>query len=750
MLQSAIDEAARSLAGSEAGGVAAATLLTAKPQVCERFCRYFAYSFERLAGDEPRKIVLGDYPGLSLVDEQFLEAANAMEGMINYARNTCIKLLINFNTRLDELLPALSVDETNSPLDPDRIAQAFIDALAPLEIDRQFTLPVYRHFNSAVLRNLHEPLARANEVCIANGLLPELVIDGRSREAQLERRSSARPDNSPLDRAFPLSRSQAQARPTSSAANLVALIRGLLHGDASPADSAHSDSFSGDTFAPEVVVPVAVLTERQFTGSLFGELGLLPLRAHRDMEVAGRDVLLISRSRLLELLDQVQAEIIAQINRQGEARIDHRQFATLLSAQLFESSVAGTVNAIDGATFDTLLIISLLYETLCRDVSLVAPIKELILATQVVMMKVALHDDSLFRQANHPARLLLNEVASAGVCGLELDELREDPVYNKLEDLLIRLVMEYDGGNQLLEELLLELEQFKRANREAVRQAALTANPGARECQRRIAEINRYVRQKIQERVSEPLPPILDELVNTHYHQFLVDVVLRDGQGSYSWILVIKILDLLLWTVKSDKKEGDYQRFQRLNPMLLPNLRKALLNSGLQGSACDVLLDSLQEVQVASFRAALSPCAEQHSGLIAGRLGSVNRDPSVEVDLRSGPEVQPRTEISRNQTAPLSESVSGKYLSQVDKLPVGSWLRFHMEGDQALYCTLAARFQSMGRLVFVNSKGVKVVEKTRQGLALELEEGTAGIVSEWPLFERGLEGVVARLRERRR
>ena len=98
------------------------------------------------------------------------------------------------------------------------------------------------------------------------------------------------------------------------------------------------------------------------------------------------------------------------------------------------------------------------------------------------------------------------------------------------------------------------------------------------------------------------------------------------------------------------------------------------------------------------------------------------------------------------QEPPLPELQS--HLSQVDKLEIGTWLGFQMEGNEILYCTLAVRLHSVDRLVFVNNKGVKVLEKTREGLARELQQGSVRIVSEWPLFERGMESVIARLRER--
>lgn len=770
LVRSALEEAARELSGTASGDGVANTLLACAQQVCDRFDRYLGYGFDRLNGRQSRRIELGDYPALSVVDSQFLDAANALEGMINYARNTCIELLINFNTRLSECVTARPVDETNSPLDPDRISQAFVDALAPLDIDRPYLLPLYRQFNRCVLRALHVPLRRANEACLANGLLPELIVDGRSREAQLGRRSSARPGNSPLDRAF-MANGPGANRQVGSAEQLYGIIRELLHGRSIPVLDQEEELSD-----PEVVVPTALLSGRQFGGSLFNELGLTPLRAYHDMQVAGRKVRLVGGHQLLEFLDEVQARLIRQINHRGQVEVSARQFTSLLGEVMLQASPPGTVNAIDGRTFDLLLTLSLLYEVFCHEISLVQPVKELIVATKVVMMKIALYEPDLLRSGQHPARRLLNEVASAGVGGVELDRLREDATFIKLEELLIRLVMEYEGNASLIEELLDELYQFN--NEKRVIDLALgedCAEAGV-ERQKRLAQVHHYVHEKIEERIQEPLHPVVEELVYEHYHRFLVSVVQRDGQGSNSWILVIKVLDLLLWTVRSKKGKDDLQRFTRLNSQLIPNLKKALLRSGLDHPASDALLQRFQDVQLASFQPNGRPVQTAVNGTLAGQIycteeyetrteRSTVSDDADRSSRAGAPAAEsatrfPHPSLDGSSQSPSIASAAApdamgasqpalqQALSQAGKLPVGSWVRFSMEGDVGLDCTLAARLPTMDRLVFVNANGVKVVEKSQHSLALELMAGTVRIVSEWPLFERGLESVIARLRSR--
>jgi hypothetical protein len=755
LVRAALEHAAAQVARSEAGAELATSLLDSVELTSDRFSKYLGFDFDELEGLRTRKIDLGDYPSLSLVDEEFIEAANALEGMVNYARNTNIKALISFNTRLNELFENETIDETNSPLDPDRIAVAFVDALAPFEIDRRHLLPVYRSFNQHVLRQLDHVLQQADRVCIAAGLLPDLVVDGRSREAHLKKSSSVRPTNSPLERAFAEARAGAQNSIANASSQLYSLVKQLLW---CPATESGSCSESPG-LVREIAVPTAALIARHFDGSLVSELGLIPLIEDSEMLIAGRAVVLISNAQLMLLLDHVQDRLIEELSDSEELEVDYRKFTNYLGEELLETSPAGQLNAINGESLDIVLTINLLYEAFCNDVSLVYPIKELIAATQVVVMKMALDDSELFLRPGHPVRLLLNEVASAGVGSLDHETLRNDAVFIKLESILIRLVTEYEGNAELVTGLLDEFHAFKSETLKSTSTAEAVAKVADAEGRERVSEINKYVRSRIEERIQEPLHPLIDNLVRQYFHRFLVGVVQRDGQGSSSWTLVTKILDLLLWTVKADKQESDRQRFEELNEMLLDNIKKVLLVSGLDEDAGNSLITSIVEIQENSFCVGLGRTRSGNVVRINARTFALKNADCNEEILTTLVSERPTAEPLYSVGSGITGSGTGakslathrelsQHLPQVDKLPIGSWLSFRMGDNEDLCCTLTARLQSVDKLVFVNSKGVKVLEKTREGLARELQQGSVRIVSEWPLFERGMESVVARLRER--
>jgi hypothetical protein len=90
-----------------------------------------------------------------------------------------------------------------------------------------------------------------------------------------------------------------------------------------------------------------------------------------------------------------------------------------------------------------------------------------------------------------------------------------------------------------------------------------------------------------------------------------------------------------------------------------------------------------------------------------------------------------------------------EFLTIARELKVGTWFEFvDAEGgrDRAKLSWISP---ISGKYLFVNSRGLKVCDKTLHALAAELRRESASILVDVPLFDRALDAVVARLRSAR-
>ena len=90
---------------------------------------------------------------------------------------------------------------------------------------------------------------------------------------------------------------------------------------------------------------------------------------------------------------------------------------------------------------------------------------------------------------------------------------------------------------------------------------------------------------------------------------------------------------------------------------------------------------------------------------------------------------------------------SDPFVQQVSRFAPGCWFEFK-DDSQLERCKLAAIIKATGKYIFVNRSGVKVAEKTKMGLAVELKRGSVQVLNDGLLFDRALESVIGSLRGR--
>lgn len=670
-------------------------LMDERGAVLERFVVNMRAYFDSLTGIVAKEINVLDYGSLSLVEEDDLEAIIAMEGMISHARNSDISEYLSFTTRLDTLFYATRIDESNNPMDPEQIGEAFKEAIRPLGMTATELLITYRKFNRDVFHNLETVLTQANGILIDNKILPDLDMAARSRAEQKNKRSARPQKIDPTDRAF--------ATDTAGVADggqqLLSVMQKLMH-RIPDAVNAGQVQPSGNAVNPGATQ----------TGVMIG---------NQKLEVVAND-------QLLALLNTLQPSW-APADGAEAASSEPRNLSKSIGSLLEQESSADTLRAIDSQSSDIINLVTFLYEEIWNDKTVPIPIKELVGRTQITILKIALNDASFFDSGDHPARIFLNELATAGISWTGSEMLNEDPMYEKMQGLVSSLVRDFVGDIAVVENLLQNFLSFKdetaRSHKEK-EQKLLDED----ERTNRLEEVEQYALHKIEERILDKgIDSFAKNFLQTHFHKFVVQVVLREGPGGISWRPVMNTIDVLLWTVSTNKQEGDRQRFVKVNPRLLLNLGKALEVAGVEKSEAEEALGKLQSVQEACFTkpsSAVSDNSQESSPGLDNESAEPN-DVPTQADLPSDDE----------------------HLQAVSKYPIGIWLEFQAHPDQNIRCTLAAKIDTIDKYVFVNGQGVKVIEKSKMGLARELKAGTVKAICEAPLIDRAMESVIAKLRD---
>lgn len=184
----------------------------------------------------------------------------------------------------------------------------------------------------------------------------------------------------------------------------------------------------------------------------------------------------ISTADLLRLLSHLQHYVPAI----GEA--DDFDLGQQLEQLLLRVSVrSGTRRRIATADEDTLNLVRMLFDFIQADHNLSPTLRALIGRLHIPLLKVALLDKSLFNCASHPARRLLNEMATAASGWETGTEGLRDSLHLHVERIVQRLLNDFTDDTRLFNDLLedfLAFNQEKRRGSELLEQCTRDAEQG--------------------------------------------------------------------------------------------------------------------------------------------------------------------------------------------------------------------------------------------------------------------------------
>ncbi|MCK9818284.1 thymidine phosphorylase [Pseudomonas chlororaphis] len=606
-----------------------------------------------------------------------LEKAVALEAMVAKVLKRDGLVLGQLTARLSALL-GKHLDEQSNPMGPGRLCGYFMQAGRSLGVEIKVKLIILKLFERYVLSDADHLYAEANQLLIVTGVLPELLPTPARRAT---------------DRAVNRHSYSAQASTPAGA------------GPSTIDDSVHE---------------------------VFGALQALLFHVRGSVAPtleASAETQPISTRDLLRLLSHLQQYVPAH------SALDDFDLRNQLEQLLTRVSVkSGKSRVVDVVDEDVINLIAMLFECILDDRNLPDSLKALIGRLQIPMLKVAVLDKSFFSRGNHPARRLLNEIATAAMGWEACDDGQRDSLYLRIEQVVQRLLNDFVDDPAIFSELLADFLVFatdERRRSELLEQRTRDAEEG-----RAKAELaRRCVEQALNDALlGKVLPQVVVEFVEQAWSQVLLLSWLKHGEASMEWQAALNIMEELIWSVQRHSQPDAAMRLLALVPGLLKGLRDGLSSAAFDPFATSEFFSQLEALHLDLF--------EQQAEASVAVIDAA-RSPLVKVEQEI---VLPSAEEGPLEAAPLALAATDPGVLQVDQLRLGAWVEFLEDDDINVRCKLAAIVeQPVAKYIFVNRTGMKVLERTRMGLALEFQRGAVRTLDDTLLFDRALESVIGTL-----
>jgi hypothetical protein len=696
---------------------------------------------------------------LSLVQNDELEEMVAVDGMINKSTERFADLLQPLTLRIDHLVP-VKVYQKNNPVAPFPICHSFSEAIRPVRIDVKARLLLFKLFDQMVLGKLAELYKRLNQLLIDANILPTLPSQNR----------------------------------TGQPAGLRAGSGGSQSGEnnfSGAGSSGSGHSFDADQAGEVLQTLRALLGSRQQVSA--------PLT---------HDQPVLDSAGLIHLLSSAQQTAWSDValSAPQQHAIDLRQVIQQVSAR---QGMPAAINPVDD---DVINLVGMMFEFILEDRNLAAPMKALIGRLQIPMVKVAIADKSFFSKGGHPARRLLNEMASAAIGWQEEaeDNRRGDNLFQRMESMVADILTGFESDVEIFSRLLADFRAWldkERRRAHILEQRTLDAEDGKAKAEQARAEVNRTLGAIVGER---PLPEAGLAILQNAWANVMFITALKHGTNSEQWQSVSKTAELLVWSLTAAMSSDNRRQLLKLVPPLLQQLRKGLESIAFNPFETTNLFKQLEVLHLARLK---SPAPASASSAAASTQVKESDEPAlsspVELANDASPEIatvaadtailsgetpafevnlakeQPAVPSEPEAVAPLSVSApnlpeanltspvtatigtpaaepdavapvaedvlpeNDPHYRLVNNLSQGCWFEMTDAAGQKFRCRLAAVIRATGKYIFVNRSGVKVAEETRNTLALALKNGRLLLLDDSMLFDRALEAVIGSLREQR-
>ncbi|GAB1256861.1 DUF1631 domain-containing protein [Aurantivibrio plasticivorans] len=664
---------------------------------------------------------------LSLVQDDELEAMVAVDKMAAKANELCGESLQLLSLRLDSLVP-IKVYQKNNPVGPSVVSTLFVDRVNGLAIDFKVKLVLFKLFDHYVVKQMPHIYEQLNNVLIDANVLPSL-------QPQALRQTPSRPSTSHT------SAPQTQNAPAGqSVAPNAAPSTGSALGNHSGASATHSGQQGVTSGAPS---------------------------APSD-----------PNAMLLQALSQVQTQ-------QSDQWIQHPA-GTVAAVQAEINNVLGYLlkNAQDvgDKQNDVINLVKMLFEFILDDRNLAEPMKALIGRLQIPILKVAIMDSSFFSTPGHPARRLLNEIATASV-GWQEDPSAEagdepkDPLYRKISDIVHNLLSGFETDQSMFGDALADFVSFidKEKRRAALLEKRMVdAEDGKAKAEAARAQVAKALAKVIGD---NQLPDAANALLAEAWNNVMFLICLKEGGKSAAWGEAIRTAEDIVWSVTTPVDAASRKALLTMIPNLIKRLRKGLESISFNPFELTKLLSQLEKLHLDRLKAPASanapssvPTANGGSKRVVSETpdrssirAESNQRPALKAvqpantpaspsspsqeaakPVQEAPKAETQAEAStgKSSTSASAANIQQEYLSLVQRLTHGTWFEMVDEQDRKYRCRLAAIIKATGKYIFVNRSGMKVAEETAESLALALQGGSLTLLDDTMLFDRALEAVI--------
>lgn len=627
-----------------------------------------------------------DADSLSLVQNDDLEEDVAIQSMAIRARSACQEELHQLTTRFDYLMSKTEITADNNPLDPANLCKCLVNACQLLDISIKAKIIIYKQFERHILNRINRTYNAANELLINAGVLTRITRKIKKDESSASnQKPAATSEDTGNNSAGTTDIKNSDFNYTfTELSNLLNSLKQL--------NSALPAGFSNYTSNPG-----PLMTNQELYTQLTG------------------------------------AQFTADVNQSTQTirNIIHN---------ILISSDPNAPRSLLQNDEDVINLVAMFFDFVLDDRNLPVAIQALISRLQIPILKAALKDKSFFNNASHPARKLVNLIASSsiGVNWSESDQENKDETIRVIQEIVHDVNEHYRDNDEVFATQIIKLEDFinkQKRNIELIERRTNQTIEGQAKTQKAKSVVQTFLLEKLHEK---ELPEQITDLLVIDWQQYMLYAFIKHGEDSTSWVDACQFVDDILWCCIKHQDNRAMDRAQKLSAMLLKQLTAGLSQVAVSAEACAQktaeIQKTLEQLQSTPESIIMAPLSSEQAVALGHTPGSGSKNWKT------------LTALERQQLR--YKQLSYEYIKKADTLPIGTWIAYEdSQKGKIIRCKLTAKLDITDTYIFVNRLGFKVLEKTRKDIAYDMQQKRAVMLDTTPVFDRAMSAVVENIKK---
>jgi len=635
---------------------------------------------------------------LQLVDETELDEVLAKTNLVHKSEVAYHRHIFAFEQRFSKILD-FQVNKDQIPIAPFTLVHIFALSLNEIpeeQLDIKIKLILYKVFERTVMGQLNDVYSKINQFLEEKNIVKDIKYNisnnnNRSKSKKFDNERAVKSEND----------SQVPIEPQLNTACSVS-----VSGVEQSTTNQSSTTDENYLLISQLFQQNRVVIDPNLINSINSSM------VHVDLE------------NIILALTSLQNEIASHQDFDSESKLRPEQIKQNLLSKLHTLNSETKTQRVMSYDEETIDLIGMMFQFMVEDRDIPAKIQVLLVKLQIPYLKIALQDRKLFADKNHYARVILDKLSKESASWSE-DSDKNNHFFENLKQTVIKILKltRYTAENfKIIQD---DFEEFvsKIKKKAQIAQKRTQEKEMGRE-KIKLAKIQ--VAELLSEKMTNKQIPILirDVLLN-EWANVLLLIRLRHKEDSEEYRRKLKFVDDLI-NFSQDKIYCSDEKLSEISELYAQGLKLVAFSHSDILEKLDMLNNCLQKMLKETIEESIDVSTE---------------------DQAVFPETQESVQQSKEDEEEEFENIDDEFSKLVPKLKIGTWFEFTRPEQSPVRAKLSWISPLSGKYLFVNSRGLKITDKTSPALAAGLRNKTIRTINRTAIFDRALSAIADKIKK---